>query len=76
MPMSSIVDDSDRYRGGPDVLTSRKCPASYGILCRELYNPGKCAWHIGADVVEDQFDKKRWVENQIFWHVDMSKPLQ
>lgn len=56
-------------KDGPEILSSRRCPLSYGIICRELYDPGKCHWHIGANVVRDPLDKKRWVEDQIFWFI-------
>jgi hypothetical protein len=64
-----VLARMQHLRGGPEILTSRRCPLSYGILCRELYNPAKYPWHMGANVVLDPFDKKRWVEEQIYWFI-------
>lgn len=51
-------------QGGPDVYSLRCSPISYGILCRELYDPVK---HQGEQIVQDPYDKKRWAERQIDW---------
>ena len=51
-------------RGGPDIYAHRCCPVSFGIVCRELYNPEK---HQGEIVVLDPYDKQRWAERQINW---------
>jgi len=37
---------------------------SFGIVCREEYDPIS---HQGEDIVKDPFDKKRWAEQQICW---------
>jgi len=64
-----VLARTQPLKNGLEVLPCRRCPLSYGILCRQLYDPGKCSWHIGATVVKDPFDKKRWVEDQIFWFI-------
>ena len=51
-------------RGGPEMYSLRMCPISFGIVCREMYIPGK---HQGEDVTEDPYDKKKWAERQINW---------
>lgn len=48
------------------MYTSRRCRASYGILCREKYDPRR---HAGEDVSVDEYDKKKWVDGQIHWVV-------
>jgi len=53
-------------KGGPDVLSTRRCPVSYGVLCREVYDQTK---HQGEDVEEDPFDKKRYAEKQVSWFI-------
>lgn len=53
-------------RGGPEILSFRRCPVSFGIACRELWN---AQLHQGEDVQLDPHDRKRWAENQIFWFV-------
>ncbi|EMC95983.1 hypothetical protein BAUCODRAFT_157339 [Baudoinia panamericana UAMH 10762] len=49
---------------GIDILDERRCPLSYGVLCRERYDPKK---HQGAPVTIDHIDGKRWAEKQIHW---------
>lgn len=53
-------------RGGPDIYSLRCSPVSYGILCREPYDPIK---HQGEPIAQDPYDKKRWAERQIDWIV-------
>ena len=64
-----VLARTQPLKGGPEILSSRRCPVSYGVVCRELYNPSKYPWHIGATIVQDQYDKKRWVENQVYWFI-------
>lgn len=52
------------------MYTSRRCRASYGILCREKYDPRR---HAGEDVSVDEYDKKKWVDGQIHWVVKKVK---
>lgn len=37
---------------------------SYGILCRERYDPEK---HAGEQVSKDDYDDETWVVDQIAW---------
>lgn len=48
------------------VFDMRCCRASYGILCRELYNESK---HDGEDVRLDPYDGKKYADNQIDWFI-------
>ncbi|KAF9634279.1 hypothetical protein BFW01_g5174 [Lasiodiplodia theobromae] len=54
------------------MYTSRRCRASYGILCREKYDPRR---HAGEDVSVDEYDKKKWVDGQIHWVVKKGDPI-
>ena len=58
-------------KGGPEVLSTRRCPVSYGVLCRQPYDPLK---HQGEDVEQDPLDKKRWAERQISWFIKQVRP--
>ncbi|KAK5112470.1 hypothetical protein LTR62_004227 [Meristemomyces frigidus] len=60
-------------RGGPEIYAQRCSPLSYGILCRELYDPIK---HINETVVQDPYDKKRWAERQIHWAIKQGDIVQ
>lgn len=53
-------------KGGPEVLSTRRCPVSYGVLCREAYDPIR---HQGEDVEQDPYDKKRYAEKQVSWFI-------
>ncbi|KAK5679136.1 hypothetical protein LTS10_008795 [Elasticomyces elasticus] len=53
-------------KGGPEILSTRRCPVSYGVLCRELYDAVK---HQGEDVEQDPYTKKRFAEKQVSWFV-------
>lgn len=59
-----VMSRVQSIRGGPEMYALRMCPASFGIICREVYNPSV---HQGEDIVEDPYDKKRWAERQINW---------
>lgn len=41
-----------------------RCPVSFGVVCREVYNPSQ---HQGEIVVLDPIDGQRWVKGQIHW---------
>lgn len=53
---------------GDVVFKERCCRVSYGMRCREEYNPDNPR-HLGQKVTVDQRDGKKWVENQIDWFV-------
>lgn len=54
---------------GNMIFKERCCRVSYGVRCREEYQPEKNKAHIGQRVVSDPRDGKRYVENQIDWFV-------
>ena len=55
------------------MYTLRCCPMSFGIVCREVYDPLK---HQEEDVVTDPFDGKRWAERQINWIITQVSAFQ
>lgn len=57
---------TQKLRGGTDIYTLRCSPVSYGILCRELYDPSK---HQGDTVVQDEFVDLKWALGQVNWIV-------
>ena len=52
---------------GTIVFKERCCRLSYGILCREEYDPNTNPTHIGHKVFKSPHDGKLWVEGQIDW---------
>ncbi|KAK5690909.1 hypothetical protein LTR97_012072 [Elasticomyces elasticus] len=61
-----LIARTQSLKGGPEVLSARRCPISYGVLCRELYDEVK---HQGEDVEQDPYTKKRFAEKQVSWFV-------
>lgn len=60
-----VMDRKQRILSGSATLTTRIARASYGVLCRQPYNP---AIHVGADVEADAYKKKqKWAIKQIEW---------
>ena len=49
---------------GRGVYDERCCRLSYGVVCRELYDPIK---HMGEKTVVDPLDKRKWAQEQIDW---------
>lgn len=54
---------------GNMIFKERCCRVSYGVRCREEYQPDKNKAHVGQHVVLDSRDGKKYVENQIDWFV-------
>ncbi|KAM0795114.1 hypothetical protein BDR22DRAFT_814045 [Usnea florida] len=54
---------------GALVFNERCCRLSYGILCREEYDPEHNPSHTGQSVFKSPHDGKIWVEGQIDWFV-------
>lgn len=61
-----VLARTQALKGGPEVLSSRRCSVSYGVLCRENYDQTK---HQGEDVEQDPYDKKRYAEKQVSWFI-------
>lgn len=59
------MDRRQRLVSGTAALKTRIARASYGVLCRQLYNPNI---HVNADVQYDFYVKgQKWAINQIDW---------
>ncbi|CZR50245.1 related to hsp70 protein [Phialocephala subalpina] len=62
-----VMDRRQKLVTGASALKTRIARASYGVLCREPYDPNV---HVGEEVEFDQYIKgKRWAINQIEWFI-------
>jgi hypothetical protein len=68
-----VMSKIQTTRGGPDMYSLRCCPVSFGIVCREIYNPSK---HQGEDIVQDPYDGRRWAERQINWIITQGQVVR
>lgn len=60
-----VMDRKQKLTSGTAALKTRIARASYGVLCREIYDP---SIHIGAELVNDLYKKDlRWAKDQIQW---------
>ena len=53
---------------GNEVFKERCCRMSFGVQCREEYNPNNIR-HVGQKLTRDNRDGKTWVEDQVDWFV-------
>ncbi|KAF2728383.1 hypothetical protein EJ04DRAFT_546806 [Polyplosphaeria fusca] len=68
---------SDRVRKlltSQSVLGWRCCRASYGTVCKILYNPADPT-HAGKELVRDPMNGKMYVSNAIAWFVRKGEPI-
>ncbi|CAK3794283.1 Hypothetical predicted protein [Lecanosticta acicola] len=61
-----VLARAQAYRTGTEFLAQRCSPVSYGIVCREPYDPKR---HQGQMIVQDEHDKRLWAADQIAWIV-------
>lgn len=67
-----VMDRKQKLLSGTATLTSRIARASYGVLCRQPYDP---QFHIGADVEVDMYKKnQKWANDQIEWLIKKVSP--
>jgi hypothetical protein len=60
-----VVDKRQKLECGTSLLTFRVARRSYGIVCREAWDPNI---HLGEEVAMDAYiPGKRWANNQIDW---------
>lgn len=60
-----VMDKTQKLESGTSLLQCRVARRSYGVVCKEEYNP---LIHIGEDVVLDEYiPNKRWAKDQIDW---------
>ena len=62
-----VLERSQVTSLGAMVFKERCCRLSYGVLCREEYDPNNNPTHIGQRVLKSPLDGKYWVEGQIDW---------
>ena len=61
-----VLNQAQKHDSGSGVMKIRTSPASYGVLCQELYDENK---HIGMELDIDEFDGKTYAINLIHWFV-------
>lgn len=60
-----VVDKRQKLESGLSLLTYRVARRSYGVVCREVWDPNI---HVDEDVVMDNYiPGMRWANNQIDW---------
>lgn len=64
-----VADRLRKLKAGESVLGWRCCRASYGLICRELYNK-KNPKHVGRKTVRDTRDRELYVSECIDWFVE------
>lgn len=62
--MGIVLDRVQEIKSGFGAYKEICARNSYGIICREPYDP---ALHQGETITTDPHDKKRWAENQLQW---------
>ena len=62
-----VLERSQVTSLGAMVFKGRCCRLSYGVLCREEYDPNDNPTHIGQRILQSPLDGKYWVEGQIDW---------
>ena len=71
-----VADRLRKLSVGQSVLGWRCCRASYGIVCKELYDKHKRS-HVGREVRKDLSDGKMYVMKSVEWFVKkVSTPNQ
>ncbi|KXT02455.1 hypothetical protein AC578_7826 [Pseudocercospora eumusae] len=60
-----VMARTQTIMGGAEIYGKKCSPISYGILCRERYDPQK---HMLDDVVGDEYEPEvKWALNQVSW---------
>ncbi|KAG4428755.1 hypothetical protein IFR05_015757, partial [Cadophora sp. M221] len=69
-----VADRLQKLRGGQSVLGWRCCRASYGTICKVLYNPNN-SLHFGQKTHRDAVDGKVYVSNVVDWFIKQGEPV-
>ncbi|KAL8693159.1 MAG: hypothetical protein Q9224_003805 [Gallowayella concinna] len=69
-----VGDRLRRLKAGKPVLKWRCCRASYGTICKELYNKDN-PQHIGRSMYKDPLNGKLYVTQSIAWFIKKGKPV-
>ncbi|KAH7130789.1 hypothetical protein B0J11DRAFT_613356 [Dendryphion nanum] len=70
----NVADRVQKLKSGQSVLGWRCCRASYGTLCKVLYNPQNPV-HIGLKTEQDPFDGRVYVMDCIDWLIKKGEPV-
>ncbi|TGO27007.1 hypothetical protein BPAE_0049g00340 [Botrytis paeoniae] len=69
-----VIDRRQRIKVGSATLKTRVARASYGVLCRQEYNP---AIHVGETIITDPYNKKqKWATMQIDWIIKKDDTIE
>ncbi|KAL8816329.1 MAG: hypothetical protein Q9223_004643 [Gallowayella weberi] len=69
-----VGDRLRKLKAGKPVLKMRCCRASYGTICKELYNQNN-PQHIGRSLYKDPLNRKLYVTQSITWFIKKGKPV-
>ncbi|KAF7196595.1 Heat shock 70 kDa protein 12A [Pseudocercospora fuligena] len=69
-----VADRLRKLKSGQSVLRWRCCRASYGLLCKEIFNPENVKHHERRTSI-DARDGKMYVNNCIAWFVKKGSPI-
>ncbi|KAF2237112.1 hypothetical protein EV356DRAFT_496637 [Viridothelium virens] len=69
-----VADRLRKLTVGRSVLGWRCCRASYGIVCKELYDKHKPS-HVGREIRKDSRDGKTYVLRSVEWFVKKGEPV-
>ena len=69
-----VADRQRKLKAGEGVMGWRCCRASYGLICRELYDSSNIK-HIGRATEKDSRDGKQYVNDCVDWFVIQGQPV-
>ncbi|KAL8732759.1 MAG: hypothetical protein Q9166_002540 [cf. Caloplaca sp. 2 TL-2023] len=69
-----VGDRLRKLKAGKPVLNWRCCRASYGTICKELYNKDN-PQHVGRTMYKDPMNGKLYVAQSIAWFIKKGKPV-
>ncbi|KAF2760339.1 hypothetical protein EJ05DRAFT_280146 [Pseudovirgaria hyperparasitica] len=69
-----IVNRVQKLRSNKSPIGIRCCRASYGSLCKELYNPNYAA-HANIPSEIDPLNGKEYVVNVVEWYIKKGEPI-
>lgn len=67
-----VADRVRKLKAGKAILKSRCCRASYGTLCKELYDEKR---HVGRATAKDDLNGKLYVTKSIEWFIKQGQPV-
>jgi hypothetical protein len=63
-----VADRVQKLKSGKSMLNWRCCRASYGTICKVLYDPANLR-HSGLPIAFDSLDGKTYVTNCVNWFI-------